>query len=346
LSRLQDAAPPRPWSVIRPVLERELGAPPEQVFAAIEPRAVAAASLAQVHRATLHNGREVAVKVLYPGIERLVRSDLRVLKALLWLESRFTGYPLKPVYDELAHNVPLEVDLLHEADALEEMARCFGDSDEVYLPRVVREHSSRRVLVMEWIDGIKITDSAALRQAGIDPQAVSERLVDCYSRQIYDFGFFHADPHPGNLFVLRDGRISIVDFGLTRRLSPAIVRGLALLTHAMFTGDDAATVEAFALLGFRLRDTSNHEALLATAEFFRAVTDPTTYSGGPETLNEVNAHMVRAARANPYVELPGEITLVSRVFALMTGTGVGIGAVPNVLPSVLRWTAPFVAARP
>ena len=337
LSRLQDAVPARPWNVARPAIEQELGRPIEEVFASIEHDAVAAASLAQVHRAVLHDGRRVAVKLLYPGIERLVHSDLRVLKVLLWLESRFAGYPLKPVYDELATNIPLEVDLIHEAAALEEMAALYGESDAIYLPKVVREYLSRRLLVMEWIDGIKITDVAALQRAGIDPRDVCGRLMDAYCQQIFDFGFFHADPHPGNLFVLPDGRIAIVDFGLTRRLSPGAKRGLALLTHAMLTADDAATIEAFDLLGFRLRDATNRQALLATAEFFRTVTDPAGY-GSLDTLQAVNENMIRATRANPWVEMPGEITLVSRVFALLTGTGVGIGATPDVLPSVMKWT--------
>jgi len=350
LSRLQDAVPPRPWPLIRPAIEAGLGRPLHEAFARIEHRAVAAASLAQVHRATLHDGREVAVKVLYPGIERLVQSDLRVLRVLLWLESHFAGYPLQPVYDELAHNVPLEVDLLHEADAMEEMAALLAGCDDVKIPRVVRELSSRRVLVMEWIDGIKITDVAGLSAAGLDPQQLCERLTDLYCRQIFDFGFFHADPHPGNLFALRDGRIALVDFGLTRRLPRSVVRGLALLSRAIMTGDDASTVEAFRLLGFRLRDTSNQEALIATANFFRAVTDPATYEqagaragDAEEALRAVNDAMRRATRANPFVEFPGEITLVSRVFGLMTGVGVGMGATPNVLAPVLRWTAPAIA---
>ncbi|HLZ72740.1 MAG TPA: AarF/ABC1/UbiB kinase family protein [Dehalococcoidia bacterium] len=348
LSRLQDAVPPRPWPLIRPAIEAGLGRSPEEAFARIEPRAVAAASLAQVHRATLHDGREVAVKVLYPGIERLVRSDLRVLRTLLWLESRFAGYPLQPVYDELAHNVPLEVDLLHEAEAMAEMAALLAGDAAVKIPRALPELSSRRVLVMEWIDGIKITDVAGLRAAGLDPQQLCERLTDLYCRQIFDFGFFHADPHPGNLFALRDGRLALVDFGLTRRLPRPVVRGLALLSRAIMTSDDAGAVEAFGLLGFRLRDSNNQEALIATANFFRAVTDPATYAAAAqagdaeETLRAVNEAMRRANRANPFVDFPGEITLVSRVFGLMTGVGVGMGASPNVLQPVLRWTAPLL----
>src|SRR5204863_1280138 len=122
LSRLQDAVPPRPWAEMRPAIERALGVRIDEVFAEFDPEPVGAASLAQVYRARLKDGREVAVKVLYPGIRRLVRSDLRVLKFLLWLDSRFGGYPLEPIYQELATNVPLEVDLAHEALAMTEMA--------------------------------------------------------------------------------------------------------------------------------------------------------------------------------------------------------------------------------
>src|SRR5262249_59347144 len=136
----------------------------------------------EVYRARLKDGRPVAVKVLYPGIERLVRSDLRVLKFLLWLDSRFGGYPLEPIYEELATNVPLEVDLAHEARAMAAMAAELADDPRIVIPRVVPELSSRRLLVMEWVDGIKITEVARLRAARIDVQAVADLLTDSYCR--------------------------------------------------------------------------------------------------------------------------------------------------------------------
>lgn len=340
LSRLQDAVPPHSWDVMRPVLERALGQPLCAVFAAFDPEPVAAASLAQVYRARLHDGREVAVKVLYPGIARLVRTDLRLLRLLLWLHGRFLGYSLQPIYEELARNVPLEIDLVHEAQAMEALAAQQAGEPRIVIPRVVWEHTSRRVLVMEWIAGIKVTEVARLRAAGIDVQAVADLLTDCYCRQLLVDGFFHADPHPGNLFALPGNRLAIVDFGLTKRLSPAFRQGLALVSRATYTGDQAAIVAGYQALGFAVRHGDGRDVFVATAETLRALTDPSMYVAGPEAMLALNRRWEQAVRANPFIAMPGDLTLVSRVLFLLTGVGVGMGAVPHVAEAVLHYTAP------
>ena len=339
LASLQDSVPPRPWRVMRPRIERALGGPVQHVFAEFDRRPVAAASLAQVYRARLKDGRQVAVKVLYPGIERLVGSDLRVLKFLLWLDSRFGGYPLEPVYNDLAENVPLEVDLIHEARAMAVMAEQAAELPDVVIPRVVPEHSSRRLLVMEWIEGIKVTNVPALRAAGIDGQRIADLLVDTYARQLFVHGFFHADPHPGNLFALPGDRLAIVDFGLTKRLTPAFRRSLAKLVRAMFLIDTPRMVEAFEELGFTVERGEDQRVWLATGEFFRNITDPSAYAEGAAALQQLNDRWARAVKANPFVAIPGDVTLVSRVFSLLTGVGAGMGAEPRVLEAILRYTA-------
>ena len=346
LSRLQDAVPPRPWSEMRPAIERALGAPIGRVFAEFDPRPVAAASLAQTYRARLPDGRAVAVKALYPGIERLVRSDLRVLKLVLWLDSRVGGYPLEPVYEELAQNVPLEVDLVHEAHAMAAMAEQLGDDPRVVIPKTVWEHTSRRVLVMEWIDGIKITEVERMRTAGIDVQRIADLLLDCYARQMLVEGFFHADPHPGNLFALPGDRIAIVDFGLTKRLTPAFRHSLARLLRAMTTANLPLMVAAFGELGFAVKQGEDHAVFAATGEFFRRISDPRTYGTTPESMLSLNEEWARAVKANPFIAIPGDFTLVSRVFSLLTGVGTAMGAEPHVAQTVLRYTSmePVVAS--
>ena len=339
LSRLQDAVPPHPWEEMRPAIERALRKPIDRVFALFDPEPVAAASLAQVYRARLRDGRDVAVKVLYPGIERLVRSDLLVLKALMWLDGRVSSYQTETMYEELARNIPLEVDLVHEAHAMEAMAAQMRDDPRIVIPGVVWEHTSHRLLVMDWIEGVKITDRAGLLTAGNDPQTLSDLLLDCYCRQLLVHGFFHADPHPGNLVALPDDRIAILDFGLTKRLTPAFRRALAKLTRAMFTGDIPRTVEAFGELGYRVKRGEDHAVYVATAEFFRTITDPSTYVAGGDVTHDLNERWVRAVKQNPVVAIPGDATLVWRVFALLTGVGISIGAPPPVLATILRYTA-------
>jgi predicted unusual protein kinase regulating ubiquinone biosynthesis (AarF/ABC1/UbiB family) len=339
LSRLQDQVPPRPWSFMRPALEDALGAPVSRVFAEFDTTPVGAASLAQVYRARLNDGRPVAVKVLYPGIERLVRTDLRLLKALLWLDSRASGYSLQPIYQELARNIPLEIDLVHEAQAMEEMAANLRDDPRVVIPGVVWEHTSTTVLVMDWIDGIKVTNVDAMRAAGIDVQAVGDLLGDCYCRQMLVHGFFHADPHPGNLFALPGNRIAIVDFGLTKRLTPRFVAALKKMSYGTFTMDEQMIIDGYREMGFAVRRGDGAEVFLATADFFRGLTDPGVYAAGTEAMQALNQEWARAVKRNPFVALPGDLTLVSRMFFLLTGVGVGMGGEPHVVETVLRYTA-------
>lgn len=214
LARLQDAVPPRPYRLIARQIERELGRPPEQVFARFERRPVASASLSQVHRATLPDGRVVAVKVLYPDIEGLVAADLRNLGLIIAIVGRiWPKYDFRALYQEIRRLVPLELDFHHEAANAERIAADLADRKDVVIPAVLHAYSSRRVLTMDYIDGIKIADVVALRGAGLDPSDLAERIVSMFGEQVIGCGFFHGDPHPGNIFALADGRIALLDFG-------------------------------------------------------------------------------------------------------------------------------------
>src|SRR3990170_8217841 len=174
LSQLHDPVPPRPYEVIRRVIEEELGAPLAETFAEFSPTPIASASLAQVHRARLHDGRDVAVKVQYPEIEEIVRVDLQNVRLL----ARFAGrllpdFDFAPVIEELSSNVPLELDFINEGHNAEATARNFAGRDDIIIPRIYWEHTARRVLTMEFIDGIKITDMEALAAARIEREAVA-----------------------------------------------------------------------------------------------------------------------------------------------------------------------------
>jgi aarF domain-containing kinase len=340
LSRLQDAVPPHPWEQMRPALEDALGRPLDTIFAVFDPRPVAAASLAQVYRATLHDGREVAVKVLYPGIERLVQTDLRLLRLLLWIDGRSLGYSLDPIYQELARSIPTEIDLLHEAEAMQQMAGQFRDDPRIVIPAVVHEHTRRTVLVMDWIDGIKVTQTDRLRAAGIDVQALSDLITDCYCRQMLVYGFFHADPHPGNLFGLPGNRLAIVDFGLTKRLNDRFRNALARVTRATFTYDTPELIEGYREMGYAVKYGDGADVYEATGALLRGLTDSSIYTAGADAMLALNAQWEKASRANPFNSMPGDATLVSRVLYLLTGVAAAMGAESHVLEVVLRYTDP------
>jgi len=320
LSRLQDRVPPRPYAVVRRVLEEELGRP-EEAFAELEPQPIAAATWAQVHRARLHDGRRVAVKVQYPDLEGIVRVDLATLRLLLSALNRLErGLDFTPIAEELQEFVPQELDFRQEAANARAMAAIFAGWPQVVVPTVVDRYTTRRVLVLEYLEGIKVSDVAALRRAGIDPQAVAQLLLEVYCHQILVHGFFNADPHPGNFLVQPGPRLVLLDFGLCRRLPPSFHRGYLRLTRAMLAGGTEELVQALAELGFRTQRW-DPSLLLAFREAFLAGARPGYAYADGELVAEANARLLRLFRQNPLVGYPREVVLILRAVGLLSGLG-------------------------
>ena len=259
LSSLQDEVPPAPFAHVVEVIESELGRPIEDVFSILERKCTAAASLGQVHKAILAStGEMVAVKIQRPNCEQLVRLDLRTFKCVIWLVTRFVNtynfIDLMAVYDEFQRTVYEEIDYVREAANAKRFQEMFKDDPMIYIPRVYEEYVSQRMLVLEWIDGIKVSDYAALAAAGIDNLEVAERAVRAYFYQFFEVGFFHADPHPGNIFVKRstgDGPvIALVDFGMVGTLTRQMKRSMKEMFMAFIERDPRSLVNGLVKLGF------------------------------------------------------------------------------------------------
>jgi predicted unusual protein kinase regulating ubiquinone biosynthesis (AarF/ABC1/UbiB family) len=260
LGSLQDEVPPAPYSHVASVIERELGKPVDQLFASLEREATAAASLGQVHKGVLAaTGQTVAVKVQRPNIDQLVRLDLSTLRFVLRLISRFvdTGevLDLMGFFREFRRTVGEELDYIAEAANARRFRELFKERPSVLIPLVCEGYVSRRVLVLEWVDGIKINDYAVLEAAGISRLVVARRTVEAYLYQFFEVGFFHADPHPGNLFV-QPGRdsgepiIAFVDFGMVGTLSKGTKQAFKDLFLGFVVASAHAMVDALQRLGF------------------------------------------------------------------------------------------------
>ena len=338
LSRLQDQVPPKPFPIMEGVLVAELGRPVEAIFAELERRPIASASLAQVHRGRLHDGRTVAVKIQYPGIEEIVRSDLGSIGFLLRVLNRLEGYlNFAPLIEELRQNVPLELDFINEGRNAEAIARNFDGRQEIVVPKIMWEYTTRRVLTMELLDGIKITDIAALREAGIDVQAVAQLVTDAYCEQIFLHGVFHADPHPGNLLVLPGPRLILLDFGLCRRLADQSRSGYARLTKAVLRHEGGEMVEAFRALGFRTHSQDPASFLALGRAFIDSAMPGRAYTA-PQLVAQVNARLARALRANPIVDMPRDFLLLLRVMGLLSGLGKHLDSRVDLLNTLLPYT--------
>jgi predicted unusual protein kinase regulating ubiquinone biosynthesis (AarF/ABC1/UbiB family) len=257
LSGLQDEVPPEPFEVIRRVIEGELGRQLESVFLEFDREPVASASLAQVHRAVLKDGRVCAVKVQYPGIDHIVDIDLTNMAFFIGVFNKLDrSMDYRFVAEEMRKNIPLELDFIHEGHNAERIAKDFADVDDVVVPKIYWEYTSKRVLTMEYMDGVKVTDFEALERMGIDPSDVAKILVYAFAEMIINHGFFHADPHAGNLFVQPGPKLVLLDFGQAQDLPPHFREVMARFTQSLLSGDTSAMGIAFRDLGFRTQTDS------------------------------------------------------------------------------------------
>ncbi|NYZ63952.1 ABC1 kinase family protein [Luteimonas deserti] len=237
LGRLQSRVPAAAIGAVRAQLEADLGDAPERVFARFDETPLAAASLAQAHRAWLHDGTPVVLKVRRPGIREVVEADLRLLARLAEIvQARapdLRRYRPVDVVHQFESSLRNELDFARECRNAERIAGQFADDPRILVPRVYWQWTSERLNVQQMIDGVPAGDMAAIDAAGLDRHTLAMTGADVVMRMVFEHGLFHADPHPGNLFFMRDGRVAIIDFGMVGRLSPVLREQVARLLHGL-----------------------------------------------------------------------------------------------------------------
>ena len=287
LAKLQDRVPPHPFEEIAAQIRRELGQEPDRLFAQFDPEALASASLGQVHRARDHEGRELAVKILYPGVERSVAVDLRMTRLALWLFNPLVTPDLMQVYAQLATTLLGELDYEREGRAAEEVAANLARdpvlSNHLRIPRIHWETSSRRILTMEFIEGDKINDRLALEARGVDVQACVEWVTRAFLHMMFRDRFFHCDPHPGNLLVDREGRVAIIDFGMNQRIEPEVMEGIRMNVLAAVTRNESLWVDSMIRIGIIGESDREVARELAQMSF-----DPTYYNLTPQEVTQLD----------------------------------------------------------
>jgi ubiquinone biosynthesis protein len=253
LSKLQDSAPPVPFEEIERIVREDLAGLPGPAFASLNPVPIASASIGQVHAAVLPDGTPVVVKVRRPGVEAQIELDLVILREIVdWVQVHTPlgrDYELLPLVDEFSHTLRDELNYVREAQNATRLRSEFEGERTIWIPRVYEEYSTVRVLTMERVSGVKISDTASLRALGVSGRAVAENAVRLFLRQVLEFGFFHADAHPGNYFVQPDASLAMVDFGMVARLSEPTQRHLLRGMVAASRQDAEGLADALYALG-------------------------------------------------------------------------------------------------
>ncbi|MCX9081994.1 MAG: AarF/ABC1/UbiB kinase family protein [Candidatus Methanoperedens sp.] len=265
LEKLQDNVPPFEFSEAKKVIEREFEEKIEDIFRTFNPEQIAAASIGQVYRATLYQGEEVVIKVMRPGIETIIETDIAILMGM----ARFAQKHLKeskffnPVgfMDEFSRIIRHEIDYTHEAQNAERFYSNFQGSETVNIPRMYWEYSTKHVLCQEFSEGIRISDIQKLEAAGLDKKKISTYLANAYLKMIFEDGFYHADPHPGNILVSPEGKIIFLDFGMAGHIDPTLRENLTNLIMAIQFDDIDFLIEALTDLGL-ISDVGSESQIL------------------------------------------------------------------------------------
>ncbi len=324
LSKLQDSAPPVPFADIERVVGEEmrrLEAPP---FLSFEPAPIASASIGQVHAAVLLDGTPVVVKVRRPGVVEQVERDLEILRGIVdWMQVHTPlghDYELRELADEFAYTIRGELDYVREAQNATRLRRAFEGDGRVWIPRVYEEHSTDRMLTEDRVSGIKISDLATLDRVGISRRTVAENAVRIFLREILEFGFFHADPHPGNFFVQPDASLAVVDFGMVGRVNEETHRHLLRAVLAAARQDAEELAEELYALGVAGRR--------AHRGAFQRDLDHLMGSFAGRTIRDLSAASVTGEIARiafrHKLQLPSGLALLLRVVNMSEGIGLSL----------------------
>lgn len=346
LTQLQDNLPPFPQDVALATIEAELGARADQLFEEFPDYPMAAASLGQVYRARLSDGRWVAVKVQRPGLERILRRDLVLIRFLAVLVAPALplklGVGLSAIIDEFGRSLFEEIDYRCEADNAERFAVLFDHHPEVTVPRVERQLSSRRVLTTSWIHGTKLQERRALEAQGLDPSALIRTCVIAGLRQLLEFGYFHADPHPGNLFALPGrtgllGHVAYVDFGMMDSITDEDRLTLTGAVVHLINRDFRALAEDFVALGFLTPDTDREPIIPALEEVLGGALGENV---GSFNFKSVTDRFSELMFDYPF-RVPARFALIIR--AVVSQEGLALRLDPDF--KIIRVAYPYVARR-
>lgn len=337
LAKLLDAAPAFPYEQVVDVVRAELGSTPEEAFASFDVAPIAAASIGQVHRAVLHTGEHVVVKVQRPNIEQVVRSDLELLaRQAAFLERRSTaarGYNLTENLEELGYALTKELDYTAEAQNIERFYQMYGDDSNLRIPKVYWEYTTKRVVVMEEIEGIKLNQLDRLREEGYNLPAIADIGTQFYLRQVFEDGYFHADPHPANIMISGE-QIALIDYGMVGILSQRMREDLGDMLVAIITQNTEQLITVMVRMGIVTRTTNIRELERdLNRMLLRFLGLPLQQMDVAEILSEV-----LSISFMHHIRLPSDFAMLIRTIIILNGVGLQLDPDYQLVPTM----EPFV----
>ncbi len=354
LAKLRDHVPPLPFRWVRAMVEAELGQPLDSLFVSFSAESIAAASIAQVHRAELATGITVAVKVQYPWLEASVSADMAIarwgLRMFRATTSR-TEVNFAQILSEFEMGFRSELDFAREAAVAGEIRANLSGDERVAVPRVHASHSSRRVLTMEYFPTVRVDDAAGLARLGVDPAAVLESIGRAYAKQVFVDGLFHADPHPGNLFVIDEPgagshpRLLFVDFGLSRRLAPGLRDEMRRAIYALIQRDLDAFIEGMQRIGM-IAPGAESAVRTAVAQMF----DRVGVSGALQIAGSQVLGLKDEAKAllqqTEGLQLPNDLLLYAKTLSYVFALGEQIAPKQDLMKLLLPYLLKYLAQNP
>jgi predicted unusual protein kinase regulating ubiquinone biosynthesis (AarF/ABC1/UbiB family) len=340
LTLLQDDVPPFPNELAYQLITEELGRTPQEIYQEISPEPIAAASLGQVYKGKLKTGQSVAIKVQRPGLVPQVSLDLYIFRSLIgWIAPKlpFLHSDVVAILDEFGTKLFEEMDYVHEGQNAEHFASLFKTMSEIYVPQIYWEYTRRRVLTMEWVDGIKLTRLGDIQRAGLDGEKLIGIGVQCSLRQLMEYGFFHADPHPGNLLAMADGRLAYLDFGMMSEVTAEQRYGLIDAVVHLVNRDFESLSKDYVRLGFLTPDTDLAKITPALREVFQDALGA--------TVNDLNFKSITDKLSGIMYDLPFQVpsyyALIIR--SMVTLEGIALSVRDDF--KVLAVAYPYVANR-
>ncbi len=332
LSQLQDKVPPHNYDEIRSRIIKAFGAPPEDIFADFDKVPIAAASLGQVHKAVLNDGQQVAVKIQYPDIEKIIETDIKMFGILIKiLRGRYGKINLEILHEEFSRIVRAELDYIQEGRNAERFMENFQDDERVIIPSIKWEYTRDKVLTLEFVGGIKITECDTMKTSGIDCKEIANLLAGTYSKMIFIHGFFHGDPHPGNISVVEGPRLVFVDFGMVQAIPEKIKKDLRKFANAIVERNISKIIDSMERMGFIIEGADYGELSEVAQSMIDKYRDITPAELKALTIDDISEEIDRIIGIIEYIQIPNNFILLGRTISMLNGIAFSLNPEVNII---------------